>query len=310
MELRHLRYFVAVSESLHFGDAAAKLRIAQPSLSQQIQQLESELQTSLLRRTKRRVELTEAGKLFLEEARDILARTDRAAMVARRVGHGDGRVRVAVGYCMDQLAVVKAVSTFHRQHRNIRVELQTMSVSMQLTALRERRLDVGFLRHAATDYPLSSEVVAAEPLAVALPQHHRWAGKRTIALSTLVDEEFVMTSRELVPFYHDFVLKVCREAGFVPNATHEADHLHMLLGFVAAGAGIALVPAFAQREKPRGVAFASLRGSSPSLETVVAWREDSSSVLLAEFIKIARQALGPTRGSFASTTGTEIRLPA
>jgi hypothetical protein len=133
MELRHLRYFVAVAESLHFGEAAFGLGISQPSLSQQIRQLEEELQARLLQRTKRRVELTEAGQLFLNDAREILAQTDRAAMIAHRIGHqGAGKLRVGVGYCMDQLALAKAVSTFSAAHPQVRVELQTMAVTRGL----------------------------------------------------------------------------------------------------------------------------------------------------------------------------------
>jgi DNA-binding transcriptional LysR family regulator len=310
LELRHLRYFVAVAESLHFGDAAARLRIAQPSLSQQIRQLELELQADLLHRTKRRVELTEAGKLFLDEARDILARTDRAAMIARRVSHAGERLRVGVGYCMDQLAVVKAVSIFNRRHRHIRVDLQTCSVPEQAAALRNDRLDVGFVRHPVGDGAVESELVTSEPLVAALPHRHRLAGKSAISLSALADEEFVMTSREQVPVYHDFVLKACREAGFVPNATHETDHFYMLLGFVAAGSGVALVPAFAQRMKLRNVAFAALRPSSPSLQTIVAWRKDNASALLTEFLAIARRVLNQPRQQLAPPLEDDMRVPA
>src|SRR5829696_5021451 len=122
MDMRHLRYFVAVAESLHFGQAAAKLQIAQPSLSHQIRQLEDELQTVLLRRTKRRVELTDAGRSFLEDARDILARADRAAMIARRVGRADSPgLRVGVGFCMDQSNVAAAVGRYNARHRDVQV---------------------------------------------------------------------------------------------------------------------------------------------------------------------------------------------
>jgi DNA-binding transcriptional LysR family regulator len=118
MELRHLRYFVAVAESLHFGRAATKLLTAQPSLSHQIRRLEAESQASLLRRTKRHVELTEAGRLLLDEARDLLARADRAAIVARRVGRGDAqRLRVGFGYCMDQSCLVAVMGQFTARPR-------------------------------------------------------------------------------------------------------------------------------------------------------------------------------------------------
>src|SRR5262245_23204632 len=123
MELRHLRYFVAVAETLHFGRAAAKLQIAQPSLSHQIAQLEAELQTTLLSRTKRRVELTDAGRLFLQEARSIIAHADRAAVLARRTGRADGRhLRVGMGYCTDQLGIAAVVGAFHARNQDVQVE--------------------------------------------------------------------------------------------------------------------------------------------------------------------------------------------
>lgn len=303
MELRHLRYFVAVSESLHFGEAAAGLGIAQPSLSQQIRQLEEELQTSLLRRTKRRVELTQAGELFLEEARDILARVDRATMAARRVGHGDGgRLRVGVGYCMNHPALVKAVSHFSTSHPTVRVELQTIAVSLQVAALRDERIDLGFLRYPVVESSLIGELLISEPLVLAMPRSHRFAGRQAVSLSTLSEDAFVLTSREHVPVYHDIVLRTCREAGFVPHAPHEADHLHNVLGLVAAECGVALLPAFSQRIRPRRVVFASLRPPSPTLQTLAAWRRDKTSAMLTEFVTIARRALLPPGQRGAATS--------
>lgn len=295
MELRHLRYFVAVSESLHFGEAASKLRISQPSLSQQIRQLEIELQTSLLRRTKRRVELTEAGQLFLEEARDILARADRAAIIARRASRGDGRLRIGAGYCMDQSALVRSIALFNRRRPSVRVELQSMAVPSQLMALRNEWLDIGFVRSPPLDPLLSSETIVSEPLIVAMPRTHRFVRRGAVALSSLADEPFVLTARELVPVYHDIVLRTCREAGFVPKASHEGDQLHVLLAFVGAGCGVALVPAFARRLKPRHVVFAPLRPSStPNLETVVVWRRNRNNppAILTEFVQVVRRVLG------------------
>jgi len=308
MELRHLRYFVAVSESLHFGEAASKLGISQPSLSQQIRQLEDELQTSLLRRTKRRVELTEAGDLFLNEARDILARADRAAVNARRIGrHGGGELRVGVGYCMDQLALAKAVSRFSAAHPHVRVELQTMSVMRQLAELRDERLDVALVRYPPTDGTLDSEALHTEQLIVAVPPRHRLAGKDKVSLASLAHEGFVLTSREHVPVYHDIVLRTCRQAGFVPNALHEVDHLSMLMGFIGAGCGVGLVPAFLERTRPRRVAFASLRPSSFPLQTVAAWRRDQSSDQMREFVAVVRQSLLPAGQRSALTAAKKPR---
>jgi DNA-binding transcriptional LysR family regulator len=301
MELRHLRYFVAVSETLHFGQAAAKLQIAQPSLSHQIRQLEGDLQTTLLRRTKRRVELTEAGRVFLEQARDILARTDQAAVLARRASHGEaGTLRVAVGCCMNQLEVGKVVSLFNRQHHSIRIELRTMPVPAQFDALQHARLDIGFVRPPIPEPVVTGEIVATEPLMVAVRNDHRLRGRQSVPLSSFADDPFILPAREAVPVYHDIVVKACRESGFVPNAPYEADQLLMVLSMVAAGSGVALVPAFARTMKAPRVVLVPLRAPVPSVEMAVAWRREETSATLAEFVKIARHTFARTRSRSAS----------
>ncbi len=292
VELKQIRCFVAVAESLHFGHAAAKLRIAQPSLTYQIQRLEEELQTTLLNRTKRRVELTGAGRKFLEDARDLLARADSAALTARRTGVGEaGCIRVAVGYCMDHVDVSKAVGVFNQRHQSIRVELQTMAVPLQFAALRDDRLDVGFVRPPVTDAALKCEVLSREPMIVAMRASHALARKATISLSSLANEPFVLPPQPIVPVYHDFVLKACREAGFVPNAPHEADHLYLALGMVAAGSGVALVPASARRMTQFRLAFVVLRPVTSELEVAVAWRRNDTSERVSEFVKAAREVV-------------------
>jgi DNA-binding transcriptional LysR family regulator len=292
VELRHLRYFVTLAETLHFGQAAAKLQIAQPSLSHQIQQLEAELQATLLRRTQRRVELTEAGGIFLEEARDILARSDRAALVTRRAGRGDAvKLRVGVGYCMDHVNATRTVGLFDRAHEHVHVELHTMAVGPQIDALKTGRLDIGFVRPPVNDAALMGEVLLREPFVAALPVRHRLAKKKFVALSALAEEPFVLPPRQAVPVYHDLVLRACREAGFIPNAPHEADHVLLMLGMVAAGAGIALVPASARQVEQAGVTYATLRPSHALLETVVTWRRNDTSLFVEEFLQIARQVM-------------------
>jgi DNA-binding transcriptional LysR family regulator len=292
MELRHLRYFVGVAEALHFGQAAAKLQIAQPSLSHQIRQLEAELQTSLLRRTKRRVELTEAGRVFLEEARDILARSDRAAMIARRAGSGDvPRLRVGVGYCMDQTDIAAGVGVYNATHADVQVELRTMSVPRQIAALREGGLDVGFIRPPVSDPALRSDVIVREPLVVALPPTHRLARKSRIALAALANEPFVLPPREVVPVFHDAVLRLCREAGFVPHAPHEADHLQMIIAMVAAGGGVALVPSGARKFTHHRVVYRPLQPAPDDLEISIAWRKDDNSPTVSAFVTELRRTL-------------------
>jgi DNA-binding transcriptional LysR family regulator len=301
MELRHLRYFVAVSESLHFGQAAAKLQIAQPSLSHQIRQLEIELQTTLLRRTKRRVELTEAGRTFLEEARDILARADRAAVNARRASRGEiAPLRVGVAHWIDPARILASVRSFNAHNPTIQVDLQTMSVPAQLAALREERLDVGFVRPPIGESSLASEMLVREPFVIALPATHRFAGSKRIPLSSLANESFVFIRRDALPVFYDLVLQVCRQAAFVPHAPHEADHPQMVLGLVAAGMGISLVPASVQNTKPRGLVLRSLRPSPRILESGLAWRREDTSPTVNGFLKVARRALANSRKPVSS----------
>jgi DNA-binding transcriptional LysR family regulator len=290
MELRHLRYFVAVAETLHFGQAAAALEIAQPTLSHQIQQLENELRTGLLRRTKRRVELTEAGRVFLQEARELLARADRAAMIARRLGSANAhRLRVGIGYCMDHSAIASAVGELVTQTQQIQTQIQTMSVPAQLAALSAGELDAAFIRPPVSDLGLEHEVLVTEPLVVALPRNHPLASSPHISLPELANEAFVLPPREAVPVFHDAVLKACRDAGFVPNAPHEADHLQLVVALVARGRGVALLPAAASRMLPNRVVYRPIVPSAGQLETAIAWRSDDHSSALAEFIAVAKQ---------------------
>jgi DNA-binding transcriptional LysR family regulator len=290
MELRHLRYFVAVAERLHFGRAAEALGIAQPSLSHQVRQLETELQTALLERKNRRVRLTEPGRLFLEEARGTLAQADRAAVVARRASIGEaGRLRVGFAYWMDVERIAAAVERLARLHPGISVELRSLSVVAQLAALKDGRLDAGFVRPPVEDPLLRSERLPDEPLVVALPATHRLAAKERLSLAALAAQRFILFPRESVPRFYDLVLALCRDAAFVPHVAHEADHPRMVLRLVAAGLGISLVPASARQSGERGVVFRSLR-PPVILETAIAWRREGSSPLVERLVEAVREA--------------------
>ena len=296
MELRHLRYFVALADLLHFGRAAAQLQIAQPSLSHQIRQLETELQATLLQRTRRRVMLTEAGRRFLEEAREILAHADRAALVARRASRGEvGTLRVGFVYWMDAASIIASVKCFSERHPTIQFDLRTLSVPLQIAALRDERLDVGFVRPPLSEPSLTSELLVSEPFVVALPDDHRLAARGRIQASALADEAFILVPRVTVPIFYDLVLEVCRNAGFVPHVPHEVDHPQMVLELVAAGMGVSLVPASARAAKPRRVVLRPLGPSTRVLQTGVAWRRDNASPLVAGFLEVVREAVGATQ---------------
>jgi DNA-binding transcriptional LysR family regulator len=209
--------------------------------------------------------VTEAGRLFLQEARDIIARADHAAVMARRMGSATARqLRVGMGFCTDQL---------------------------DIAALLDGQLDVGFVRPPVDDAALNSEIVISEPFVVALPATHHFASRPRLELSALANEPFVLPPRDAVPMFHEAVLRACREAGFVPHAPDEVDHLQMVLRMVAAGAGVALVPASARKDNQDRVIYRALRPSPAPLQTAVAWRREDASATLAEFISVARRSL-------------------
>jgi DNA-binding transcriptional LysR family regulator len=303
VELRHLRYFVAVAESLHFGRAAAQLRIAQPSLSHQIRQLEAELQTTLFQRTKRRVQLTESGELFLKEAREILAHADRATLIARRVSLGGSeRLRVGVAIWTDLRQIFAVVKRLDESHPTIRVDLRSMSVPLQIAALKAGLIDIGFIRAASLEPVLNSELLVAEPFVVALPKNHRLAPRERIALSALAKEPFIMGPHDSMPVFYDLTLKLCRDAGFVPRVRDEVDYPSMVLGFVATGIGIALVPASIRMIQSTGVVFRSLDPSPPILETSVAWRRDNMSQSLNAFLQLVRGVMTSRKSAGAKSS--------
>jgi DNA-binding transcriptional LysR family regulator len=296
MELRHLRYFVAVADRLHFGRAAADLRIAQPSLSQQIRRLESELGAELLERTKRRVQLTEMGRLLLPHAREILAQADRAAVLARGVKPAKaGRLRVGIALWVDPIPAIEAVRRLHDVNPGISVELRRLPVPLQLAALREERLDVGLVRPPVEEPTLESQTLAAEPFVVALSASHRLASRRRVPMMALADEAHVLPPRETMPILYDLALKACRDGGFIPRVRGEADHPEAALGLVAAGIGAALVPAWLRRLRAPGIVFRPLTISPRVLQTVAAWRREAGSPLVGVFLRILREVGGSER---------------
>jgi DNA-binding transcriptional LysR family regulator len=296
VELRHLRYFLTVAEFLHFGRAAQQLRIAQPSLSHQILQLESELHTQLFERSKKRVRLTESGVLFLQETRQILEHVDRAALIAR-IGKGRGRerLRVGFGYWTDLTKVCTAIKRFDDSHPTVRVELYNMNVPQQIAALCEGRIDVGFVRPPVTDPLLHNEFLSSEPFVVAMHKKHRLAGHKRVPVSELKREPIIMGAREILPFFYDLTLKLFQDAGFVPNVHHEVDYPTMVLRLVATGVGIALVPASIRNIQSAGVVFVPLQPSPRILETALAWRRDSPSPILSAFLQVVRDVASSQR---------------
>jgi DNA-binding transcriptional LysR family regulator len=248
MELRHLRYFVAVAEELHFGRAAARLGISQPPLSQQLRALEQELGAPLLERTSRRVRLTDAGALFLDQAREVIAQADRATNLVRRFTAGDAG-ELGIGFVSSAPFVAKVAAALYRFRRacpSISLRLAELSRDDQITAIDEGRIDLGFLR--SPNRPVIPGTLVAVPyleedLLVAMRRDHRLAsGSAPIRIETLAEEDFVLNDPKIGAGFNEALEALCRRVGFQIRVVQEVAGLATLLGLVAAGFGITVLP--------------------------------------------------------------------
>ncbi len=306
MELRHLRYFVAVAEELHFGHAASRLNTSQPSLSQQIRNLERELKVDLLRRTKRHVGLTPAGERFLQEARGILATAERAAGLAREAARGESqKVVVGISPETDWLFLGKVLRLFAEHVPSVEVIFQNLTPEAQVGALRGGQIDIGFVGLPSDAEGMATETTGRVRLVVALPEKHPMARQRELQLEELSKEAYVLWPRHLSPGSYDSLLAVFRRAGFGPPITMEGGlpSTRTVLGMIAAGLTIALVDPALQQMAASGVAFRPLAGCGVFTETGVIYRRADPSPILESFLQELRAA---PRQSTSSTTVVSV----
>jgi DNA-binding transcriptional LysR family regulator len=294
MELRHLRYFVAVAEELHFSRAAIRLGISQPPLSQQIQHLEQEVGTPLLLRTRRHVELTTAGRALLEQARRILSVADEGLHTVRRVASGETG-RLMVGFVGS--AVYGRFPRLFRRMRErcpeVSLRLSDLSSEEQVAAIKARQLDVGLVRPPLVKAKgLSMEVLWSETFLVALPENHPLAKRKQVPLSSLAEEPFLMVSRELGPGFYDQILQLCAAARFTPRVEQEVRSTPTLLSLVAGNLGVSLVPSSLQSFQAEGVVFRPLPPPVPRTNLAMIWRPEDSSPVLRVFLETLRQVVG------------------
>jgi len=293
MELRHLRYFVTVAEELHFGRAARRLHLSQPPLSMQIKDLETEIGTLLLARTRRRVELTTAGGVFLREAREILSRVEQATAAARRAGRGEiGELAVGFVTIADYNVLPSVLSEFRAQHPDVRLSLREATTDSQLRDLAEQRIDIGFVLAPIQEEGLATRPLLSEPLVAALPQTHPLArGRAALSLSRLADLPFILFPRHMAPGLYDDVVGFCRRAGFIPRVEQEAVQMQTIISLVSAGLGVALIPASMRNLGRSGVVYRALREKSPQTEVLVAWRKGENTPTLQRFLECVERVV-------------------
>lgn len=287
-ELRLVRYFVAVAEELHFGRAAERLHIAQPSLSRAIRDLEQQLGTDLFTRTKRSVRLTDAGWTLWREAPRALTEFERVLDETRRVGRGEvGELRL--GFLPS--ATIELVPALVRASRAafpaVRLQLLELLDEPQLEALRERRLDLGLLRTARPGGDLMFEPLVREHLSVAVAHDHPLAGRKRVRYADLRDQPLILWPRPAAPETFDAVIAACRDAGFSPRAIQEATSAYTIIGLVAAGVGVSVLASSYRGRSGEDVVFIPITGSETTLQ--LAWRRHEPSAARDNLIAVARR---------------------
>lgn len=290
IDLRHLRYFAAVAEELHFGRAAERLGIAQPPLTQQIQKLERELGYSLFVRTSRRTELTEAGRVLLDNSRRVLSDFDEAIEQARRAGRGEsGQLRVGTPPSVMLTSLPTVIRKYRQRYPDIRFSLREASTSAIFGELQSGALDLGFLREVHPDEGLASQIILREPLNAVLPASHPLAQKPGLRLKHLAEEPFVLFPRHLGEAFYDRVMGMCAEAGFAPRVVQEATQWQSVVTFVETGLGVSIAPAGVARFRWKGVVYRGLAGASTTI--VAAWQAANIPPAVLRFLSLVRAEL-------------------
>lgn len=292
MELRHLRYFRAVAEELHFGRAAQRLLIAQPPLSQQIRQLERELGAELLIRSTRNVALTPAGLAFLGRTIAILDAVDDAADLARRVADGTtGRLTVGCVGSATYSVLPQLVRALSELLPDVDVRVRgEMLAPAQLAALAAGEIDLALLRPPVIDPGLSTEIIRRDSLLVALPEGHRLSKRKRLAIGDLREEDLVAHAGGGRSVMGSLLATLCADAGFTPRVRHEVDETSTLVTLVAAGLGVAIVPAPTSALGIAGVVYRPLQSRSLGVDLVAAWPASAHDQLVRRVIETLRKS--------------------
>ena len=290
MELRHLRYFIAVAEELHFGRAAQVLGISQPPLSQQIQALEQEIGARLFERTNRRVELSEAGRLFLQEARLVLAQVDKAADVARRAQLGElGELKIGfTSSAPFNSSIPQAIFAFRQAFPAVHLNLQEMSSTEVAESLVDESIQVGLMRPLPLPDSLSVVELMREPLVAVLNAGHPLVegSERGLHLAQLAEEPFVFFPRTYGSGLYAQLMSLARDAGFSPHFAQEAGEAMTIIGLVAAGLGVSVLPASYQRIRIDGVVYRTLLDQEAVTAVWLVQRKGQQTPMAKAFVEL------------------------
>lgn len=287
MELRHLKYFMAVAEELHFGRAAQRLHIAQSALSQQILSLEDELGIQLLERTKRRVRLTTAGQALLEDTREILLQVEQAIERSQRIAKGEiGQLRIGFTILSLHSVLPQILATFRHRHPCVQLMLREMSTQDQLEALRTKQIDVGFLHPPIDDHDLELLTLKTEAMMVVLPSYHPLARRKRLTMQSLSPYPLIIHPRYEGPVLYDQILQLYATVACQPTIVQEATTSPTRIGLVAAGIGVTFVPEGLRALNYSGIVYKELSETTPKLSYAIAWQRGDTLPLVQSLLKV------------------------
>jgi DNA-binding transcriptional LysR family regulator len=291
VELRQLRYFVAIAEEGSFSRAAVRLHVSQPPLSTQIKSLEEELGAPLLARTNRGVSLTPSGEVFYEEVRAILARLESARARALQAGRGDvGMLAVGFVSIADYGVLPPALKSFRAQFPLVEVQLHELTTDAQIRELRAARLDLGLGLAPVEEPDLEFTTILKEELVLAAPSDHPAASGEVIDLRRVAKASYIVPPRDIAPGLYDLTISRCRSAGFAPRIVQNARQMQTVIGLVSCGMGVALVPSSVRNLKRTGVRYLRLRGRPALIELGIVRQRESVSALGTHFVAALKAA--------------------
>lgn len=293
LDLRLLRFAIVVAEKRAFLEAAKHLQLDQGFLSRQIKGLENKLGFALFDRSQRPLAITEAGQVFLKEARLILGQIEQSIEYAQQIHRGDrGRLAIGVNTSIANSLLPHILQTFYQNHPNVKLTLHELASYEQIEKLKKQQLDVGFfhlhnlhhLQSSPSDVPLATRSILQEPLVVVLPEHHRFAKQTSISLAVLANEPFILPPYSLLYGLREQIEQLCTQIGFKPRVRQEAAWISTVLSLVSSGIGISILPANAKNLQRVGVVYRSIKGNSPILEIAAVWRQGNQSATLQNFL--------------------------
>jgi DNA-binding transcriptional LysR family regulator len=306
--VRHLRYFVAAAQEMSISRAADRLRVSQPPLSRQIRDLEEEIGTALFDRSNKRLRLTAAGEFFLQEAKRILSAVERATHITKATGSGQaGRITIAFLSPLGGMFLPQIVRSFRQMHPSADIDLVELVPRKQVEALRDRQIDLAFVPivEVESEDELVFKTVMKVEVHVALPPDHRMSGLKQSPLHELRDEAFIMIKRSSAPATHELLLRLCRSAGFEPRVAKQSDRAQSILDLIAAGAGVAILPAPFGRYQS-DVVMRPLAPEPPAIHLCMVWRKEDASMITAT---LRARILAHFQQQSSSDTESKVVLP-